>query len=100
MVPAGLFLALENTEIQRNIGCPLVDIGSRGNVRRVDLLMANAPIRRDQLRKFISDNETIIRFQTLFTDFDRVDTVYDSRLTALENAAIEQEFFSMTRWGD
>ena len=58
-------------------------------------------IRRDQLAKFIPDNETILRFQRFFyainTDIPADVTSLEDRVTALETAVEENEFYIMTR---
>lgn len=58
-------------------------------------------IRRDQLARFIPDNETILRFQRLFqvagelTPGDVTDL--ETRMDAAELAIEENEFYIMTR---
>lgn len=52
------------------------------------------PLRRDQLAKFIPDNETILRFQRLFQVVGGTDTGDMSAIDALRE---ELEFYIMTR---
>jgi len=58
-------------------------------------------LRRDQLARFIPDQETIIRFQRLFQIAGEVTpgdvTSLEERVEALETAALELEFYIMTR---
>lgn len=53
------------------------------------------PLRRDQLAKFIPDNETILRFQKLFQIVGGEPGTGD--MSALEAAVQELEFYTMTR---
>ena len=58
-------------------------------------------LRRDQLGRFINDNETIIRFQQLFQATNELlpgdISGLDDRVTALEEATMELEYYIMTR---
>ncbi|MGW8300424.1 MAG: hypothetical protein ACWGNO_00065 [Desulfobacterales bacterium] len=55
------------------------------------------PIRRDQLAKFIPDNETILRFERLFQIVSGVIAPGSGGGSGLDQLKEELEFYIMTR---
>lgn len=54
-------------------------------------------LRRDQLARFIPDNETILRFQQLFQVVGGGDEVSGPGMSAIDQLREDLEFYIMTR---